>query len=608
MKYFNLFLSKGIVLLILIQLNSGCNNSSSPESNNPPDESSYQYMIYEEAADPNPFDPTLWESVSTSLNGSFGTPDIRYDKSIPPDLKDIKPLWEVYAWRGERVNTQLVLWSGEDKGKLRFEWTEFKNEGGSSLPGSCLQARFVRYVLTDEYAGGCTPHMVEGQKISLAADPIDEVKELEYKGKSTQPVWISIDVPESILPGIYSGSILVHTSLGEKLEFKINLEVGTPVLPPPSQWSYHLDLWQNPSAVARYHEVEPWSEAHYAYLEPLIKRLANAGQKVITTSIIDRPWNGQTQDAYRGMIDWRKKADGTWQFDYAVFDEWVEFMEKCGITEQINCYSMIPWGNRFIYYDENTDSFDTLVARPGSQDYEAHWKPFLIDFSTHLKQKGWFDKTAIAMDEREVKDMQNAIHLVAKTVPGMKITLAGGYHPDIENDLFDMCVASNQVVPEDVMLKRKAAGKFSTFYTCCVEAFPNNFTFSPPAESTWQAWHAAYKGYSGYLRWAYMSWVLEPLTDSRFRNWPAGDTYFVYPEARTSIRFERLREGIQDFEKIGIIHERLKAKETQESTEYLQMLEEHLKKYEISELENTSAAAMLQEGKHLLEEISKAEF
>jgi len=390
------------------------------------------------------------------------------------------------------------------------------------------------------------------------------------------------------------------------LELKIELEVGTPILPSPSQWSYHLDLWQNPSAVARYHNVESWSKAHYAYLEPLIKRLANAGQKVITTSIIDRPWNGQTQDAYRGMIEWRKNTDGTWQYDYTVFDEWVEFVERCGITEQINCYTMIPWGNRFIYYDELTEIIDTLVARPGSQAYETHWKPFLIDFSAHLKQKGWFEKTAIAMDERKVEDMQKAIELVENTVPGMKITLAGGYHPEIEDDLFDMCVASNQVIPEDVMLKRKATGKFSTFYTCCVEAYPNNFTFSPPAESAWQAWHAANKGYSGFLRWAYMSWVLEPLKDSRFRNWPAGDTYFVYPEARTSIRFERLREGIQDFEKIRIIREKLKAQNIQQATDYLLMLEEHLKEYEIHALENISAAAMLQEGKHILEEISKS--
>jgi hypothetical protein len=268
---------------------------------------------------------------------------------------------------------------------------------------------------------------------------------------------------------------------------------------------------------------------------------------------------------------------------------------------------MIPWGNRFIFFNEETEKFDTLVASPGTAAYESHWEPFLRDFSKHLKEKGWFGKTAIAMDERSVEDMEKAIKLVNRVVPGMKITLAGGYHPEIEDDLFDMCVASNQRIPKEVMNKRSAAGKYTTYYTCCVEAFPNNFTFSPPAESAWQAWYAAHKGYSGYLRWAYNSWVKDPLIDSRFRNWPAGDTYFVYPEARSSIRFERLREGIQDFEKIKIIREKLREQNSPEAINKLQLLEDHLQKYEISALDTVPAASMLHEGKSILIQISKVD-
>lgn len=604
MRNFSNKFFRNISILLFLTMLVGCSSPNSKKTENTDNNLSLEYLVYEESPDPNPSDPQLWKSIPESLNGSFGTTDIRYDKSIPPKIQEGSMIWNVYAWRGERVSAQLLLWSSADKDKLSFEWSEFKSDENNILPASSLQARFIRYVLTDEYAGGCTPHKVDGLQVSLAADVIDEVDELTYKGKTTQPVWVSIDVPGSIQPGLYSGSLFARSQAGDKLEFKIELEIGNAVLPDPSEWSYHLDLWQNPSAVARYHQVTPWSKEHYAYLEPLIKRLANAGQKVITTSIIDRPWNGQTQDAYRGMINWRKKTDGSWHFDYSIFDQWVEFVEKCGINDQINCYTMIPWGNQFLYYDEAKEIVDTLIAKPGSRAYEDHWRDFLLDFSAHLKDKGWFEKTAIAMDERPVEDMENVIEFVGKTVPGFKITLAGGYHPEIENGLFDMCVASNQEIPEDVMKRRSMAGRHTTYYTCCVEAFPNNFTFSPPAESTWQAWHAANKGYSGYLRWAYMSWVLEPLLDSRFRNWPAGDTFFVYPEARTSIRFERLREGIQDFEKIRIIREKLKAENSQEARENLQLLEEHIKKYEISSLENIPAGSMLKEGKNILNKIS----
>lgn len=49
--------------------------------------------------------------------------------------------------------------------------------------------------------------------------------------------------------------------------------------------------------------------------------------------------------------------------------------------------------------------------------------------------------------------------------------------------------------------------------------------------------------------------MIEPLVDSRFYTWAAGDTYFVYPGARTSLRFERLISGVQAFEKVRILRE-----------------------------------------------------
>ena len=52
------------------------------------------------------------------------------------------------------------------------------------------------------------------------------------------------------------------------------------------------------------------------------------------------------------------------------------------------------------------------------------------------------------------------------------------------------------------------------------------------------------------LRWAYNSWPADPQVDSRYGNWMAGDTYLVYPYNRSSIRFERLIDGIETAEKV----------------------------------------------------------
>ena len=48
--------------------------------------------------------------------------------------------------------------------------------------------------------------------------------------------------------------------------------------------------------MARWHDVEPWSPEHFALMKPVMKRLADAGQKAITCSLIDEAWNAQTYD------------------------------------------------------------------------------------------------------------------------------------------------------------------------------------------------------------------------------------------------------------------------------------------------------------------------
>ena len=64
----------------------------------------------------------------------------------------------------------------------------------------------------------------------------------------------------------------------------------------------------------------------------------------------------------------------------------------------------------------------------------------------------------------------------------------------------------------------------------------------------------------GYLRWAYNSWTKEPEKDARFRSWPAGDTHVIYPGNTSSIRWERLVQGVQSFEKWHIMMEDAKAR------------------------------------------------
>ena len=72
------------------------------------------------------------------------------------------------------------------------------------------------------------------------------------------------------------------------MKLKIEVEVLNHTLPSPEDWKFHLDLWQNPYAVARYYQVPLWSKKHFEAMRPIMKKLADTGQKVITATL-ERP-------------------------------------------------------------------------------------------------------------------------------------------------------------------------------------------------------------------------------------------------------------------------------------------------------------------------------
>jgi len=553
---------------------------------------------YRELPDPKPVNQTGWDTLKRGVYINFASADVRYDRSNVPSVL-LKTKWQANAWKGEKVHTQLLVWATRNLQQLNIENSELNDGKGHKITAKSISANFVRYVMADglnNEGGGCG--IVAGHDSSLVEDVIDTVKYLGISKNTTRPVWLSVSVPANAVTGIYKGYLKFKEGSDKEIgRLYYTINVLGHVLPQPKYWKFHLDLWQNPYSVSRVYGTENWSAKHFAIMRPYMQMLANAGQKSITTTLIYDPWNGQTYDIYGSMVKWKKNKDGSWAYDYTNFDKWVSFMMSLGINKLINCYSMIPWNLKFHYYDEALGKDTSITAKPGTPEYEAHWRPMLADFARHLKAKGWFNKTTIAMDERPMEDMQKAIALIKAADKDFKISLAGNYHPQIQHDLVDYSVASNQIIDSATMLLRKADGLNTTYYTCCTEGHPNTFTFSAPAESAWLAWYAANKGYDGYLRWAYNCWTKDPLRDTRFGSWSSGDAFLIYPGPRSSIRFERLIEGIQDFEKIRILKDYF-IKSHQDDK--LRQLEQVVRAFDLNALKDRAAAPMVNNAQSIL--------
>lgn len=449
--------------------------------------------------------------------------------------------WSATAWRGERVSGQFVVWTDGPREGLRAEVS------GLPLPA---RVRFVKQVLADGV---------------LAGDLLDEARRIGMPAGSHRVLWLTVETPRDLAPGDYRGKITVRADDTEPFEFPLELEVLPATLPAPADWKFHLDLWQHPWAIARWHDVEPWSDEHFRLMRPYLEELAQGGQKIITTTLTDRPWGRRDYDDYRSMVEHVREADGTWLFDYTKFDRYVEFAMSCGITGQINGYSLLTWSGRLYYTDAETGEERFFLCDTAGPEFAEYWAPFLRDFEKHLEAKGWLERTRLAVDEAPAPMMQAMSELVRANAPRLRISLAGNQAPSHYTglDLAEFSIildhASDELLRD--IATRRAEGRITTFYVCLDPKRPNTFVTSPPAEAVWIGYYTAVNGYDGFLRWAWTTWPKNPLRDTTY--WghpyhhylPAGDTFLLYPGPRSSVRWELLRDGFEEWEKLRLLRE-----------------------------------------------------
>ena len=406
-------------------------------------------------------------------------------------------------------------------------------------------------------------------------DPLYEVD--DFAIDKSAALYVNVFVPKGIGAGKYKGSVALIVDGMEVAVNGVLMEVVNVDLPDIHEWDFFLNAWMNPGAVASYCGVELWSEAHFAALKPYIQDLAAHGQKTVVAPICYRPFGGRTRYPYPSLIEWRMRA-GKFEFDFSMFDRYVELHDECGIDNAIHCYSIVQHGktnqSEISYLDLDSGKRLEKVMHLGDEEYTLVWKTFLEAFEKHLNERGWMIKTFLGFGNQSAEMAEKVISFVAQNSPNFKTALAtdiGIETCDKAEDLSLRMDFDNRGVAGSAPEERSAMGVAdfldldnvgsitlqssaqisTTFYICALSAHPNIFLSSPLVESRMLPFLALQGGYDGFVRWAYNDWSDEPFTNPGWGILPTGDTFLVYPgEAGpvSSLRWEQLREGIQDFE------------------------------------------------------------
>jgi hypothetical protein len=523
-----------------------------------------------------PTDPASWTKQKPGLHVAFGSTDELYLRSEVPAVHPESTTWEATGWKGERLNTQVLVWSPDSIEQIRFKVSDLVAAGGKVISRDNIKLNMVRYVVSNfPYNASNFSCNAPTDSAWLMPDRFETFERFDLPGNSVRPVWIACEIPRTAKPGKYSGTIQINSSK-ENVTLKVSITVQEEVLPIPHDWKFRLDLWQNPWVVASYYQVKPWSAEHKALLKKHLKLYADAGGKYITTYTIHSPWSGNSYTIEETMIGWTKKTNGTWKFNYSIFDQYVELCIAAGIDKAITIYTPVPGGNRFRYMDEKSGNYIYEEWSPTSEQYKTFWNIFLDDLKVHLTRKGWLKKTYLGINESSLVETIAAAKVIKENSKEWKITYAGDWHPELTSILDDYSPIINSEPSPQELKERSAKGFTTTYYVCCTPAHPNNFVFSPPAEGRYISWYAAAYGYNGFLRWAYDAWPADPMRDARHTLWPSGDCFLVYPGGISCIRFEKLREGIVDYEKIHILRELASKSKDKKVVKLINDLEAHL--------------------------------
>lgn len=330
--------------------------------------------------------------------------------------------------------------------------------------------------------------------------------------------------------GVLTGEISSHSQV---LHFHIDS------LPSLEEGDYGLELWQYPYAVARYYgleEGELFGPRHEKLVKESLLAYHQAGGDTVAVTVVEDPWHHQTYDAYPSLIKWVLTDEG-FTFDFSDFDTYLRWNQEVGITGKIKSFSVAPWENRIGYYVEEKLVWEQLEV--GSLRWQEVWGQFLQAYGNHLEEKGLFQKTYLALDERPLAEVE-AIYQLVQRYPnreGQRFKLSAAVNFQLEQqavlEYYDDLAISQAYLGEKSDIQklcchRRKAHQTTSIYNC-VGDYPSMFALSQPMETAYLLWFSESLGVSGFLRWALDAWPQAPHTSISHWFWESGDSLLIYP-------------------------------------------------------------------------------
>ncbi|MCE5218054.1 DUF4091 domain-containing protein [bacterium] len=472
------------------------------------------------------------------------------------------------AARNEREDVQVCLRSESAYREVRVELSQLLGPGRACIPASALTANFVGYVpLFENTANNGDGEHILRRAPDFFPDPFLEWPVVSLKPNRTQPLWITVAVPEGTPAGSYHGSVTI-TADSESLVVPITVEVWPFALPrKTSMWNTN---WFSTGCLEEWYGIKRFSEEWWTWVDRVAQNMGEHLHNTILTPLFE-------------LVRISRQGDG-FTFDCGNLDRWIETFDRHGVADRIEGSHLGGrggnWESAFVFRGltvyKADGSPEQLPAAPVDDPARRGLlRDFLIALKAHLADRGWWDRfilhqadEPVPANEASYRQMAGFVREVLPDVPRVDAVMADGLVGCLEIR-----------VPQIQELRDgfHNEGEELWSYTCLAPQgpYPNRFLDFSSLKTRIIPWVNWRYGAIGYLHWGYAHWsswggsrgAVDPWSNATGGSerlpvgrlpLPPGDPHVVYPGQEkicNSIRWEMVRKGTEDYEYLKLVEQ-----------------------------------------------------
>jgi hypothetical protein len=460
----------------------------------------------------------------------------------------------IFGIRGEVISGQFAIFTGKQLDNVTVVLSPFKNQvKGTSLPSTSCEWNFVGNIPLETNTQNQPLEVVSRQAPANFPDYLMAERELNIKSKCYQPVWITIKIPSDADPGLYFGKATV-TANGDELSIPVSVRVFPLTMPV----SRHLKVieWHTTDDFEKYHGIkEQYSEEWFAMLRKYAENMVSHRQNMFQVPV--------------DHIIIRKTESGNLTFNFDRFDQVANVFWDTKLMDCLETGFLANFGNEEWFSTEillkDFNVIDAITGEKTLMKGDLIVPSLLPELENHLRQKGWLDKTLFHI--RDEPSVHNALAWQEMS------EYMHGYAPDlIRGDAIE-----TTFLLDDIEIAIPKLDHFATwyenykswqekghelwFYTVGIyqgSRFPNKTIDMPVIDSRLMHWLNYKYDATGYLHWGWNQWDGNPYTEAGMH---FGDAWHVYPVkdgVLNSLRWEEMRNGLQDYEYLWLLENKIK--------------------------------------------------